>query len=95
MAQIVDHLAELTGFRDRDLLDTPLVTALRELLNPRSVAACHCVGEDTSAHEAFARADNAVYWAKDHSRNCLASYSAPVAGGELQPEHHSGDVELL
>jgi diguanylate cyclase (GGDEF)-like protein len=49
MAQIVDHLAELTGLRDRDLLDTTLVTALRELLNPRSVAVCHCVGEDTSA----------------------------------------------
>ena len=30
MSELVDHLAELTGFRDRDILDVTLVGALRE-----------------------------------------------------------------
>ena len=34
MSQVVDHLAELTGFRDRDVLDTTLVAVLRDLLQP-------------------------------------------------------------
>ncbi len=46
MSQVVDHLAELTGFRDRDVLDTTLVGVLRDLLHPISVAICHCVGEE-------------------------------------------------
>jgi len=46
MSQVVDHLAELTGFRDRDVLDTTLVAVLRDLLRPISVAICHCVGEE-------------------------------------------------
>lgn len=46
MSQVVDHLAELTGFRDRDLLDTTLVGVLHDLLRPLSVAICHCVGEE-------------------------------------------------
>ncbi len=45
MSQVADHLAELTGFRDRDVLDTTLVGVLRELLQPLSVAVCHHVGE--------------------------------------------------
>ena len=32
MSQAVEHLAELTGFRDRDLLDVTLVGAFRDLL---------------------------------------------------------------
>jgi diguanylate cyclase (GGDEF)-like protein len=47
MTQIVDHLAELTGFRDRDVLDTTLVGALRDLLRPLSVTISHCVGDDS------------------------------------------------
>ena len=42
---VADHLAELTGFRDRDVLDTTLVGVLRELLQPLAVTVCHHVGE--------------------------------------------------
>ncbi len=45
MSRVVEHLAELTGFRDRDVLDVTLVGALRELLQPREVAIYRCVGE--------------------------------------------------
>jgi diguanylate cyclase (GGDEF)-like protein len=50
MSQVVDHLAELTGFRDRDVLDTTLVGVLRDLLRPLSVAICHVVGEAPHQH---------------------------------------------
>jgi len=43
--QVADHLAELTGFRDRDVLDTTLAGVLRELLKPLAVTVCHHVGE--------------------------------------------------
>ncbi len=45
MPELVDHLAELTGFRDRELLDVTLVGALRDLLRPRAVAIYRSVGE--------------------------------------------------
>ncbi|MBX3607924.1 MAG: GGDEF domain-containing protein [Piscinibacter sp.] len=47
MAELVDHLAELTGFRDRELLDVTLVGVLRDLLqpSPASVAIYRSVGE--------------------------------------------------
>lgn len=45
MSQVVDHLAELTGFRDRDVMDVTLVMALRDLLEPESAAIYRCVGE--------------------------------------------------
>jgi len=45
MPQVADHLAELTGFRDRDVLDTTLVGVLRELLRPLAVTVCHRVGD--------------------------------------------------
>lgn len=45
MSEVVDHLAELTGFRDRDVMDVTLVSALRDLLEPLSVAIFRCVGE--------------------------------------------------
>ncbi len=47
MPDLVDHLAELTGFRDRELLDVTLVGALRDLLQvqARSVAIYRSVGE--------------------------------------------------
>jgi hypothetical protein len=32
MSEVVEHLAELTGFRDRDVMDLTLVSALRDLL---------------------------------------------------------------
>jgi diguanylate cyclase (GGDEF)-like protein len=45
MTKVVDHLAELTGFRDRDVLDTTLVGALRDLLHPQQVAIHRSVGD--------------------------------------------------
>jgi len=67
MSEVVDHLAELTGFRDRDVMDVTLVAALRDLLEPLSVGIFRCVGEAgqerwlTRAHlcagEAVASAD--------------------------------------
>ena len=44
MSNVMEQLAELTGFRDRDLIDATLVTALRELLQPRLVAIYRIVG---------------------------------------------------
>ncbi len=45
MSEVVDHLADLTGFRDRDVMDVTLVSALRDLLEPLSVAIFRCSGE--------------------------------------------------
>ena len=45
MSRVVEHLAELTGFRDRDVLDVTLVGALRDLLLPLEVAIYRCVGD--------------------------------------------------
>jgi diguanylate cyclase (GGDEF)-like protein len=45
MSQVVERLAEITGFRDRDLLDVTLVGALRDLLQPQSVAMYRFIGE--------------------------------------------------
>ena len=45
MSQVVEHLAELTGFRDRDVMDVTLVSALRDLLEPLSVAIFRMVGD--------------------------------------------------
>jgi len=38
MSELVDHLAHLTGFRDRDVLDVTLVGAFKDLLRPAAVA---------------------------------------------------------
>jgi diguanylate cyclase (GGDEF)-like protein len=43
--QWVDRLATLSGFRDRELLDVSLASALRDLLQPRLVAVWRCVGQ--------------------------------------------------
>lgn len=45
MSQIVDQLADLTGLRDRDTLDVSLVTSIRDLVHPRSVAVHRVVGD--------------------------------------------------
>ena len=50
MSEVVDHLAELTGFRDRDVLDVTLVGAFRDLLRPDSVAIYRPVGEAGNHH---------------------------------------------
>lgn len=45
MDNVIGHLGELSGLRDRDTLDVTLVTALRELIKPRRVAIYRCVGD--------------------------------------------------
>jgi diguanylate cyclase (GGDEF)-like protein len=45
MSELVDHLADLTGFRDRDVMDVTLVTTLRELLRPQALGIYRSVGE--------------------------------------------------
>ncbi|MFI4928616.1 MAG: GGDEF domain-containing protein [Burkholderiales bacterium] len=50
MPHVADHLAELTGFRDRDVLDTTLVGVLRDLLRPLAVTVCHHVGDGPQQH---------------------------------------------
>lgn len=50
MSKLVDHLADLTGYRDRDLLDVTLVGAIKDLAQPLSVAIYRSVGESGSEH---------------------------------------------
>ena len=45
MSSVAEHLAELTGLRDRDVFDVTLVSALRDLLCPDEVAIYRCTGE--------------------------------------------------
>lgn len=46
MSELVEHLAELTAHRDRDVLDVTLVGALNELLAPLLVAVHRSIGEE-------------------------------------------------
>ena len=50
MPRVVEHLATLTAFRDRDALDVSLVGALKDLLDPECVAIHRCVGEQGALH---------------------------------------------
>ncbi|HET9822831.1 MAG TPA: GGDEF domain-containing protein [Burkholderiaceae bacterium] len=45
MRELVDHLADLTVHRDREVLDVALVEALNEMLAPLSVAVHRAVGD--------------------------------------------------
>jgi diguanylate cyclase (GGDEF)-like protein len=45
MPEIIDHLASLTGLRDRDTLDVSLAYSIRDLLAPRRVAIYRLVGD--------------------------------------------------
>lgn len=45
MTQLIDHLAEITGFRDRDQLDASVVRAVHDVLRPLSAGIYRCVGE--------------------------------------------------
>jgi diguanylate cyclase (GGDEF)-like protein len=45
MTQLIDHLAELTGFRDRELLDVSVVRAVHDVLRPLAVGIYRSVGE--------------------------------------------------
>jgi diguanylate cyclase (GGDEF)-like protein len=44
MGRVVDQLAELTGYKDRDVMDVTLVVALRDMLSPLSVSIYRSVG---------------------------------------------------
>ncbi len=50
VSRVVEHLAEITGLRDRDVLDVSLVGALKDLLRPHTVAIYRCVGEAGRQH---------------------------------------------
>ncbi len=50
MSQLVDHLADLTGFKDRDILDVTLAGALRDMLHPHCVTIYRSVGEPGREH---------------------------------------------
>lgn len=50
MSKLVDHLADLTGFRDRDVLDVTLVSAMKDLLAPQVVSIYRLVGEAGDEH---------------------------------------------
>ncbi len=90
MSKVVDHLAELTGFRDRDVLDTTLAGALRDLLQPLRVAIHRCVGEDNDRRwltrarleggEAAASAD--PLWVEFDSLPVLQDFPARVSAIE-------------
>ena len=56
MTKAIDHLAALTGYRDRDLLDVTLAHALMDLLHPGSVAIYKLVGDSGTAQRWFLRA---------------------------------------
>jgi hypothetical protein len=45
MSEIIDHLASLTGLRDRDTLDVSLAHAMRDFLAPKRVAVYRLVGD--------------------------------------------------
>lgn len=82
MSQVVDHLAELTGFRDRDVMDVTLVMALRDLLEPESSAIYRAVGEPGQERwltRALLRAGDAVasadpLWSPPESLPVLAAH---------------------
>ena len=105
MSQIVDQLAELTGLRDRDTLDVSLVSSIRDLLHPCSVAVHRVVGDVgderwlTRAHlgvdDVAARADSS--WADPRSLPLLAEKPERLRCLQLANEVQldGGDTTLL
>lgn len=45
MSELVEKLADLTALRDRDALDIALVSAINDLVQPRTVVICRIVGD--------------------------------------------------
>lgn len=105
MAQIVDQLADLTGLRDRDTLDVSLVTSIRDLLQPCSVAVHRIVGDVgderwltrayLGADDVAARADSS--WADPRALPLLAERPQRLQcvqqAGEV--EYHGSETTLL
>lgn len=50
MPEVLEHVATLTGFRDRGLLDVTLVTGLMDLLQPTRVTMYRTVGDADDLH---------------------------------------------
>jgi len=50
MSQLVEQIAELTAFRDRDALDFSLAMALKDLLRPEAILVHRLVGETGRQH---------------------------------------------
>lgn len=83
---LVDRLADLTGLRDRDVVDVTLVSAIRDLLRPVSVAIHRRVGDPGAerwmtrarlgAGDAVATAD--PIWAELDTLPLLDAYPARV-----------------
>lgn len=44
MGNVVEQLAEITGFKDRDVMDVTMVVAMRDMLSPLSVSIYRAVG---------------------------------------------------
>jgi diguanylate cyclase (GGDEF)-like protein len=44
MGNVVEQLAELTGYKDRDVMDVTMVVAMRDMLSPLSVSIYRAVG---------------------------------------------------
>lgn len=103
-AEIVDHLAELTRHRDRELLDTTLASAFRSLLAAESVAIYRRAGDASDERwtlrallgpgDTLARSDPP--WMKLRELPPLASFPArceALSGRsvvtELNGRHHS------
>jgi diguanylate cyclase (GGDEF)-like protein len=105
MAQIVDQLAELTGLRDRDTLDVSLVTSIRDLVHPSSVAVHRIVGDAgderwltrafLGANDVAARADSS--WADPRALPLLAERPQRLRCVNLaiDIEVANGEVTLL
>jgi diguanylate cyclase (GGDEF)-like protein len=55
MTHLINHLAEITGFRDRDQLDASVVRAVHDVLRPLSAGIYRCVG-DTGSQRWLTRA---------------------------------------
>ena len=86
MSQVVDHLAELTGFRDRDVVDVTLVGAFRDLLQPDSVAIYRPVG-DPDARRWLTRARLRAHETTPPADSVWAEH-ADLPALETLPHHH-------
>ncbi len=92
MSELLDRLAELTGQRDRDVLDVTLVGALRDVIDTESVSIYRSVGEPGQerwltrarlvGREAAAQAD--PVWAELDTLPALSAH--PVRLAALQGE---------
>lgn len=87
MSSVIEHLADLTGFRDRDVLDVSLVGALMDLLRPDEVGIHRVVGEDEQScwltRACMKRGDTAAradpLWAEPGSLPPLDAFPARLA----------------